>query len=80
MIDWWFAGGTDMTPIYLNKVDAIFFHSNLRSICNRVNSNIYDRFKEECDNYFVIKFRNERRGIGGIFFDDFNEGDIDTLF
>jgi len=28
--DWWFGGGADLTPIYLNVPDAIHFHTVLK--------------------------------------------------
>ena len=65
----WFGGGIDLTPHYINEGDAILFHNGLKSICKKHNSNYYLDFKNEADNYFFIKHRNETRGIGGIFFD-----------
>ncbi len=65
----WFGGGIDLTPHYINEEDAIFFHNGLKSMCKKHNSNYYTDFKNEADNYFFIKHRNETRGIGGIFFD-----------
>lgn len=75
VVDWWFGGGTDLTPTYLNKIDAIHFHTTLKNNCDRVIPGIFEKFKKECDDYFVIEYRKERRGIGGIFFDDFNSMD-----
>jgi coproporphyrinogen III oxidase len=65
----WFGGGIDLTPHYVNKEDARFFHSKLKEVCDKHEINYYSRFKEWADNYFFIKHRDETRGIGGIFFD-----------
>lgn len=68
--DRWFGGGTDLTPYYLFEEDAKHFHGTYKTVCNTFNEGFYPRFKQTCDNYFVNKHRNnERRGIGGIFYD-----------
>lgn len=64
---WWFGGGSDLTPSYLYESDALHFHSTIASRCS---PDQYSRFKKWCDEYFFIKHRGERRGIGGLFFDD----------
>lgn len=66
----WFGGGTDLTPYYLDKEDAKHFHSTLKKACDSSDPTYYPRYKKWCDNYFNITHRGERRGIGGIFFDD----------
>jgi coproporphyrinogen III oxidase len=69
-IDRWFGGGTDLTPYYLIEEDAKHFHGTYKEVCDRFDTAFYPRFKKECDEYFVNKHRNnERRGIGGIFYD-----------
>ncbi|GAL87690.1 hypothetical protein MYP_4921 [Sporocytophaga myxococcoides] len=70
---WWFGGGIDLTPHYINSEDAIYFHKNLKEVCDRYHSSYYPQFKEWADNYFFIPHRNETRGIGGIFFDRLSE-------
>ena len=72
---WWFGGGCDLTPAYLFEEDAVHFHSTLKHACDTINpsANYYQCFKEWCDKYFFIEHRQEMRGIGGIFFDDFDE-------
>jgi coproporphyrinogen III oxidase len=68
--DRWFGGGTDLTPYYLFEEDARHFHRSYKSVCDSFDPGLYPRFKEACDNYFVNTHRNnERRGIGGIFYD-----------
>lgn len=67
---WWFGGGADLTPSYLFEEDAVHFHSVYKNVCDKHDLADYSNFKTWCDNYFFIKHRNERRGVGGIFFDD----------
>lgn len=66
---WWFGGGIDLTPHYINKEEALFFHSSLKKACDKHNTDYYPQFKKWADDYFFIPHRNETRGIGGIFFD-----------
>ena len=33
-----------------------------------------------CDRYFFLPHRNETRGVGGLFFDDLNEGGFERCF
>ena len=68
--DRWFGGGTDLTPYYLFDEDARHFHGTYKSVCDRFDESFYLAFKKGCDDYFVNTHRNnERRGIGGIFYD-----------
>lgn len=70
VIDRWFGGGTDLTPYYLFEEDAKHFHQTYKRACDQFDPSFYPKFKAECDNYFVNWHRNnERRGIGGIFYD-----------
>jgi coproporphyrinogen III oxidase len=70
LTDRWFGGGTDLTPYYLFEEDARHFHGTYKNVCDQFDPLLYPTFKTECDNYFVNKHRNnERRGIGGIFYD-----------
>ncbi len=73
---WWFGGGMDLTPYYGFEEDARHFHA----ACRKAAGEHYPRFKKWCDEYFHIKHRNEPRGIGGLFFDDFAEGGFDKSF
>ena len=66
---YWFGGGIDLTPHYVIESDAVFFHKQLKEICDQHDSGYYAQFKKWADDYFFIKHRNETRGIGGIFFD-----------
>lgn len=66
----WFGGGADLTPSYLFEDDAIHFHSVLKKGCDVTDVRLYPRFKKWCDDYFYIPHRKERRGVGGIFYDD----------
>jgi coproporphyrinogen III oxidase len=75
-LDAWIGGGTDLTPTYPHAEDAIHFHRTLKTIADRHHPSFYPRFKTWCDNYFVNLHRaEERRGVGGIFFDHLREGD-----
>lgn len=68
--DRWFGGGTDLTPYYLFEEDAKHFHQTYKNVCDEFDPSFYPEFKKECDDYFVNGHRhNERRGIGGIFYD-----------
>ena len=66
---WWFGGGIDVTPHYVDANDARFFHKKLKSVCDTFQMDAYTEYKKWADDYFFIKHRNETRGIGGIFFD-----------
>lgn len=68
--NWWFGGGTDLTPSYLFEEDARHFHKTIKAACDKHDKDYYPRFKKWCDDYFKIPHRGEARGIGGIFFDD----------
>lgn len=70
---WWFGGGIDLTPHYVNEEDAKFFHTALKTACDKHAPNYYTDFKKWADDYFFIPHRKETRGVGGIFFDKLNE-------
>jgi coproporphyrinogen III oxidase len=70
---WWFGGGMDLTPYYGFEDDARHFHRTCRAALEPFGAGLHPRFKKWCDDYFYLKHRKEQRGIGGIFFDDFNE-------
>ena len=77
---WWFGGGADLTPSYLFEEDAIHFHSVYKNVCDKHDLADYFNFKTWCDDYFFIKHRNERRGVGGIFFDDLRNSSKNDCF
>jgi len=70
---WWFGGGFDLTPFYPFTDDCVLWHEQAREACAPFGVQLYPRFKAWCDEYFYLKHRQEARGIGGIFFDDFND-------
>ncbi|XP_010260773.1 PREDICTED: coproporphyrinogen-III oxidase 1, chloroplastic [Nelumbo nucifera] len=76
---WWFGGGTDLTPSYIFEDDVKHFHTVQKSACDKFDPTFYPRFKKWCDDYFFIKHRGERRGLGGIFFDDLNDYNQEML-
>ena len=69
---WWFGGGMDLTPYYAFEEDCVHFHRTNKSTLDAFDAAYYPQFKKQCDEYFYLKHRKEPRGIGGIFFDDFN--------
>ncbi|KAI3692687.1 hypothetical protein L6452_32508 [Arctium lappa] len=76
---WWFGGGTDLTPAYIFEDDVRHFHTVQKNACDKFDPSFYPKFKKWCDDYFYIKHRDERRGLGGIFFDDLNDYDQEML-
>ncbi|MEY4140447.1 MAG: hypothetical protein RLZZ371_2629 [Pseudomonadota bacterium] len=69
----WFGGGMDLTPYYGFQEDAVHFHQTCKTTLQPFGDDKYPRFKTWCDEYFFLKHRNEQRGVGGVFFDDFSE-------
>ena len=77
---WWFGGGFDCTPYYGFREDAVHWHRVARAACETHSPDLHPRFKKACDDYFHLPHRAEPRGIGGIFYDDFDEGGFDAAF
>ncbi len=77
---WWFGGGMDLTPYYGFEEDAVHFHRTCREALTPFGKDLHPRFKQWCDEYFYLKHRKEPRGVGGIFFDDFNELGFEQSF
>ena len=77
---WWFGGGMDLTPYYGFEEDAVHFHRTNRDALAPFGEELYPRFKKWCDEYFYLMHRKEPRGIGGVFFDDFNEFSFERSF
>ncbi|NOT15716.1 MAG: oxygen-dependent coproporphyrinogen oxidase [Methylotenera sp.] len=77
---WWFGGGMDLTPYYGFAEDAEHFHRTNKMALDAFDISYYPKFKKECDDYFYLKHRKEPRGIGGIFYDDFNELGFERTF
>ena len=76
----WFGGGMDLTPYYGFEEDAQHFHATCKRALEPFGAALYPRFKAWCDEYFFLKHRNEPRGVGGVFFDDFAELGFDDSF
>lgn len=70
---YWFGGGIDLTPHYVNEAQAKWFHEQLKVVCDKHSVDFYQTFKEKADSYFYLPHREETRGVGGIFFDHLNE-------
>ena len=77
---WWFGGGYDLTPYYGNEEDCRHWHQTARAACQPFGPEVYPRFKQWCDEYFFLKHRNEPRGVGGLFFDDYNQAGFEQSF
>jgi coproporphyrinogen III oxidase len=69
---WWFGGGYDLTPYYGNEADVVHWHQTAKNACDPLGEHLYPKFKKWCDEYFYLKHRDEARGVGGLFFDDYN--------
>ena len=76
----WFGGGADLTPMFPDARDTADFHAALKRACDAHDPAYYPKYKAWCDEYFFLKHRNEPRGIGGIFFDDYAEGGFEQAF
>jgi len=77
---WWFGGGFDLTPFYGFDEDAVHWHTIAKKACLPFGEKVYSKYKKWCDDYFYLEHRDEQRGIGGLFFDDLNEGGFDRCF
>jgi coproporphyrinogen III oxidase len=77
---WWFGGGFDLTPFYPFDDDVQHWHTVARDLCAPFGADVYPRFKRACDDYFYLKHRDETRGVGGLFYDDMNEGGFKSCF
>jgi coproporphyrinogen III oxidase len=77
---WWFGGGFDLTPYYAFEHDVLHWHRTARAACEPFGEGVYDTYKKWCDRYFFLPHRNETRGVGGLFFDDLNEGGFARSF
>lgn len=78
--EWWFGGGFDLTPYYGFDEDCVHFHRTAKNACDVIDPTLYPAFKKNADAYFYLKHRQECRGIGGLFFDDFNEWSFEKCF
>ena len=77
---WWFGGGFDLTPYYGFEEDCAHWHATARDACAPFGEALHAELKERCDRYFFLKHRNEARGVGGLFFDDFKGDGFDHAF
>jgi coproporphyrinogen III oxidase len=77
---WWFGGGFDLTPYYPYDEDVLHWHRTARDACQPFGAETYEKYKEWCDRYFFLPHRNETRGVGGLFFDDLNQGGFERSF
>ncbi|HJU39807.1 MAG TPA: oxygen-dependent coproporphyrinogen oxidase [Tahibacter sp.] len=77
---WWFGGGFDLTPFYPFDDDVVHWHRTARDLCASFGADVYPRYKHWCDEYFYLRHRGETRGVGGLFFDDLDEGGFERCF
>ncbi len=77
---WWFGGGFDLTPYYPFEEDVLHWHRTAQAACAPFGADVYARCKDWCDRYFFLKHRNETRGVGGLFFDDWNDPGFEPSF
>jgi coproporphyrinogen III oxidase len=77
---WWFGGGFDLTPYYPFDDDVLHWHRTARAACEPFGPGTYETYKAWCDRYFYLPHRNETRGVGGLFFDDYNAVSFDHAF
>jgi coproporphyrinogen III oxidase len=77
---WWFGGGFDLTPYYPFDEDVLHWHHAARASCQPFGADLYEKYKSWCDRYFFLPHRNETRGVGGLFFDDLNDGGFERCF
>jgi coproporphyrinogen III oxidase len=77
---WWFGGGFDLTPYYPFEEDVLSWHETAKAACEPFGADAYPKYKQWCDEYFFLKHRGETRGVGGLFFDDLNEGGFAQSF
>ena len=77
---WWFGGGYDLTPYYGFEDDCRHWHQVAKNACEPFGAEVYPKYKKWCDDYFYMGHRDEARGVGGLFFDDLNEGGFERCF
>ena len=77
---WWFGGGFDLTPFYPIHEDVLHWHQTAKTLCDPFGDEVYNKYKNWCDEYFYLKHRDETRGVGGLFFDDLNEWGFERSF
>lgn len=77
---WWFGGGYDLTPYYGFEEDCVEWHQTAKSACEPFGDELYPKYKRWCDDYFYLPHRQEPRGVGGLFYDDLNEGGFEHCF
>jgi coproporphyrinogen III oxidase len=77
---WWFGGGFDLTPYYPYDEDVLHWHRTAQQACRHFGADYYEKYKSWCDRYFFLPHRNETRGVGGLFFDDFSENGFASSF
>ncbi len=75
---WWFGGGFDLTPYFINKSDVLYWKKSASDLCDKYHKDLYKKYNDNCNKYFFLPHRNEPRGIGGIFYDQMNKPNYET--
>ncbi|MDO8526639.1 MAG: oxygen-dependent coproporphyrinogen oxidase [Deltaproteobacteria bacterium] len=77
----WFGGGFDLTPMGFPFIeDTKHFHAIAKKVLDPFGKNIYETFSRQAKEYFTIKHYGVERGVGGIFFDHYNTGNLEEDF
>lgn len=75
----WFGGGYDLTPMgFPYQDDADHFHRTAEKCLTPFGKQLYEQFSKNAREYFYIPHRKKERGVGGIFFDHWNSGNIEN--
>ncbi len=75
---WWFGGGYDLTPMgFPYEEDTKHFHQTAKKALDPFDPKFYEIFSKNSREYFYIPHRRKERGVGGLFFDQFNTGDFE---
>ena len=77
---WWFGGGFDLTPYFINKSDIHYWKNSAKELCDKYKRGMYEEYNKNCNNYFFLPHRGEERGVGGIFFDHLTTDNWETDF
>ena len=75
---WWFGGGFDLTPYFINKSDILYWKNSAKELCDKYKRGMYEEYNKNCNNYFFLPHRQEPRGVGGLFYDQMNSPDYST--
>ena len=75
--NWWIGGGFDLTPFFPTIVESAKWHANAKKCLDDFDLKYHKIFARNCDEYFYLPHRREKRGIGGIFFDQLQHKNLE---